>query len=79
MDDICFHLNKGEFSEKAEEAFEKHLSRLIKYDKKFKNENGKRMDLILQQEPLWFSQARKTASCYDTHKTASLGGERYCN
>jgi hypothetical protein len=55
MDEICFGRNKGEFSDEADIAFNLHLDRLKKYAYEYRNENGKRIDLILLQEPLWFA------------------------
>ena len=55
LDDFCFHSNLGEFSEEAEEKFEKHLIRLRRSAIRHRNQNGQRIPLIINDESPWFS------------------------
>ena len=54
LDQWCWDINRGEFSDETEEAFNKHIKRLHKAADFFKNENGRRMKLIIREESLWY-------------------------
>ncbi len=49
----CYGVS-GEFSPKADEAFNKHIKRLEHLKKFFANENGNRIKYTLRSEKNWY-------------------------
>ena len=53
-DDLNFRANRGEFSLRSQEAFEKHERRCKENVVFHKNDNGEFLKNVLREESLWY-------------------------
>ncbi len=66
LDNLCFEKNKGDFSPRSDEAFEKHLKKLSKYVEFAKQQfpctnTMEFVSYVLTCKPYWYSGGIKVA------------------